>query len=73
VARRRLSGSDLHLHASIIRYTPANRRAIVGAGIAGLSAALESARAGHQLLVVGMSTVGGGHAIVSNGDRVPRF
>jgi flavocytochrome c len=41
--------------------------AIVGAGIAGLSAALESARAGNQVLVVDMSTVGGGHAIVSNG------
>jgi len=39
----------------------------VGAGITGLSAALESARAGNQVLVVDMSTVGGGHAIVSNG------
>lgn len=41
--------------------------AIVGAGIAGLSAALESARAGNRVLIVDMSTVGGGHAIVSNG------
>jgi uncharacterized protein len=40
---------------------------IVGAGIAGLSAALEAARAGASVLVVEMSTVGGGHAILSNG------
>jgi predicted oxidoreductase len=40
---------------------------VVGAGITGLSAALEAARAGASVLVVDMSTVGGGHAIVSNG------
>lgn len=40
---------------------------IIGAGIAGLSAALEAARAGASVLVVDMSTVGGGHAILSNG------
>jgi flavocytochrome c len=40
---------------------------IVGAGIAGLSAALEAANAGASVLVVDMSTVGGGHAILSNG------
>jgi len=40
---------------------------IVGAGIAGLSAALEAARSGASVLVVDMSTVGGGHAILSNG------
>ena len=40
---------------------------IVGAGIAGLSAALEAARGGASVLVVDMSTVGGGHAILSNG------
>jgi flavocytochrome c len=40
---------------------------IVGAGIAGLTAALEAANAGAQVLVVDMSTVGGGHAILSNG------
>jgi uncharacterized protein len=40
---------------------------IVGAGIAGLSAALEAASAGASVLVVDMSTVGGGHAILSNG------
>ncbi len=40
---------------------------VVGAGIAGLSAALEAARAGASVLVVDMSTVGGGHAILSNG------
>jgi predicted oxidoreductase len=36
-------------------------------GIAGLSAALEAARAGASVLVIDMSTVGGGHAILSNG------
>jgi uncharacterized protein len=40
---------------------------IVGAGIAGLSAALEAASGGASVLVVDMSTVGGGHAILSNG------
>src|SRR5687767_7963724 len=40
---------------------------VVGAGIAGLSAALEAARRGASVLVVDMSTVGGGHAILSNG------
>ena len=40
---------------------------IIGAGIAGLSAALEAARAGASVLVVDMSTVGGGHAVLSNG------
>jgi predicted oxidoreductase len=40
---------------------------IVGAGISGLTAALEAARGGAAVLVVDMSTVGGGHAILSNG------
>jgi predicted oxidoreductase len=40
---------------------------IIGAGIAGLSAALEAARLGASVLVVDMSTVGGGHAILSSG------
>jgi uncharacterized protein len=40
---------------------------IIGAGISGLSAALEAARRGASVLVVDMSTVGGGHAILSNG------
>ena len=40
---------------------------IVGAGISGLSAALEAARGGASVLVADMSTVGGGHAILSNG------
>jgi uncharacterized protein len=40
---------------------------IIGAGISGLSAALEAARGGASVLVVDMSTVGGGHAILSNG------
>ncbi|MFB3904186.1 MAG: FAD-dependent oxidoreductase [Acidobacteriota bacterium] len=40
---------------------------IVGAGISGLSAALEAARSGAKVTVVDMSTVGGGHAVMSNG------
>lgn len=40
---------------------------IIGAGISGLSAALEAARRGASVVVVDMSTVGGGHAILSNG------
>ena len=40
---------------------------IIGAGISGLSAALEAARGGASVLVADMSTVGGGHAILSNG------
>jgi flavocytochrome c len=40
---------------------------IVGAGISGLSAALEAARSGARVQVLDMNTVGGGHAIVSNG------
>jgi uncharacterized protein len=40
---------------------------VVGAGIAGLSAALEAAQAGASVLVIDMSTVGGGHAVLSNG------
>jgi predicted oxidoreductase len=40
---------------------------IVVAGIAGLSAALEAGRAGARVVIVDQSTVGGGHAILSNG------
>jgi succinate dehydrogenase/fumarate reductase flavoprotein subunit len=46
---------------------PAADVLIIGAGIAGRSAALEAARAGASVLAVDMSTVGGGHAILSNG------
>jgi uncharacterized protein len=40
---------------------------IIGAGISGLSGALEAAQAGALVTVIDMSTVGGGHAILSNG------
>ena len=40
---------------------------VVGAGISGLSAALEAARSGARVIVVDQNTVGGGHAILSNG------
>lgn len=40
---------------------------IVGAGIAGLSAALEAARAASSVMVIDTFSVFGGHAVVSNG------
>jgi len=40
---------------------------IIGAGISGLSAALEAAQAGRSVLVVDMLSVFGGHAIISTG------
>lgn len=50
--------------------TPGQRTAdviIIGAGIAGLSAALESARAGRSVLVIDMLSVYGGHSLLSTG------
>lgn len=41
---------------------------VVGAGIAGLSAALELGRSGAQVTVVDMSSVFGGHAVMSQGS-----
>jgi uncharacterized protein len=66
-ARSRLAVGDLYLHAGFVRGTSTNRRRHCGGWNCRASAALESARAGNQVLVVDMSTVGGGHAIVSNG------
>ena len=40
---------------------------VVGAGVAGLSAALEAARAGLRVTVVDRNTVPGGHAVISSG------
>jgi predicted oxidoreductase len=40
---------------------------IVGAGISGLSAALEAARAGAYVTVIDMASVFGGHAVMSSG------
>ncbi len=40
---------------------------IVGAGISGLSAALEAARGGAQVTVIDMASVFGGHAVMSEG------
>lgn len=63
-----LSVAALQGHTGIAQGTQQSADVvIVGAGIAGLSAALEAARAGASVLVVDMSTVGGGHAILSNG------
>src|SRR5260221_8526599 len=40
---------------------------IVGAGISGLCAALEAARAGADVTVIDMGSVFGGHAVMSSG------
>jgi predicted oxidoreductase len=40
---------------------------VVGAGISGLSAAIEGARAGLKVTVVELNTVPGGHAVISSG------
>jgi flavocytochrome c len=40
---------------------------IVGAGIAGLSAALEASEAGAEVIVIETSSVSGGHAVVAGG------
>src|SRR5436190_2133341 len=40
---------------------------VVGAGISGLCAALESARLGASVTVVDMASVFGGHAVMSSG------
>jgi uncharacterized protein len=41
---------------------------VVGAGLAGLSAALEAARGGAKVIVMDMASVFGGHAVMSEGD-----
>lgn len=41
---------------------------VVGAGISGLSAALEAARGGARVVVVDMASVFGGHGVVSEGQ-----
>jgi len=54
-----------------ISATPAPQTAdvlIIGAGMAGLSAALESARGGANVLVIDMASVFGGHAVMAGGD-----
>ncbi len=40
---------------------------VIGAGIAGLAAALEAAEAGAQVLVIDSNSVGGGHAVLASG------
>jgi flavocytochrome c len=52
---------------SIQRAEPATDVLVVGAGISGLSAALEAARGGAKVKVVDMWSVFGGHAVMSQG------
>jgi len=40
---------------------------VIGAGIAGLSTAIEAARNGHSVMVIDMASVFGGHSLVSGG------
>jgi succinate dehydrogenase/fumarate reductase flavoprotein subunit len=40
---------------------------VVGAGLSGLSAAIEMGRAGVRVLVVDMNSVAGGHAVLAGG------
>jgi flavocytochrome c len=44
---------------------------VVGAGLAGLSAAVEMGRAGVNVLVVDMNSVPGGHAVLAGGVAIP--
>src|SRR5438874_10555493 len=46
---------------------PQNDVLIAGAGISGLSAALEAARAGANVTMLDMGSVFGGHAVMSSG------
>lgn len=49
--------------------TPAQAEVIVvGAGLSGLTAALDLGRAGVRVLVLDMASVFGGHAVMANGD-----
>jgi flavocytochrome c len=48
--------------------TPGPDVLVVGSGMAGLSAALESARSGAKVLVIDMASVFGGHAVMSGAD-----
>ena len=56
----------LALSPSCQRETPVDL-IVVGAGISGLSAALEAARGGAQVEVIDMGSVFGGHAVVAHG------
>src|SRR5450631_3415892 len=55
------------LAAALSGQTPEPDVMIVGAGIAGLTTALEAARGGARVAVVDIASVFGGHAIVSEG------
>lgn len=52
---------------SCTRPTPDADVIVIGGGIAGLSAALEAAAAGRQVLVIDANSVGGGHAVKAGG------
>ena len=50
---------------------PAPDAIVVGAGLAGLSAAVDMARAGVNVLVVDMNSMPGGHAVLAGGVAIP--
>ena len=52
---------------SAAQEAPAADAIVVGAGLSGLSAAIEMGRAGVNVLVVDMNSVAGGHAVLAGG------
>src|SRR4051812_45718594 len=63
---RQFAGAFLGLTV-LAAQTPPPDIVVVGAGIAGLTTALEAARGGAAVVVVDIASVFGGHAIVSEG------
>lgn len=59
---------SLSVQVSPVRADPPPDIIVVGAGIAGLSTALEAARGGARVTVVELSSVFGGHAVMSGGN-----
>ena len=57
-------------HAPSAQQTPPIDAIIVGAGLSGLSAAIEMGRAGVRVLVVDMNSVAGGHAVLAGGVAI---
>src|SRR5436189_4286697 len=64
---RQLAGAFLGLTMLAAQTPPPPHIVVVGAGIAGLTTALEAARGGATVVVVDIASVFGGHAIVSEG------
>ena len=50
--------------------TPDAQVIVIGAGLSGLSAAVEMGRSGLVVLVIDMNSVGGGHAMLAGGVAI---